>query len=104
MTGVWEDEEARHNEKLDRGIRRMTIEDAPWRLTAKGLVRNRLYWFAPAKRRWRALDAIARGWWRTWLWHPFLNWSRPVRHALGLRQSAVPDALRHSKRRHPMDR
>jgi len=104
MTGIWQDQEARHNEGLDRGIRRMTIEDAPSRLTAKGLVRNRFYWLAPAKRRWRDLDATVRGWWRTWLWHPFLNWTRPARHVLGLRQSALPDAPRSSKRRHPMDR
>ena len=105
MTGIWQDQEARHNEELDRGIRRMTIEDAPYRLTAKGLVKNRLfYWLAPAKRRWRDLGATVRGWWRTWLWHPLLNWTRPVRRALGLTQSVIPGALRSSKRRHPMDR
>jgi len=104
MTGVWEDEEARRNVEVARGIRRMTIEDAPWRLTAAGVVENRFWWLAPAKRQWRDFDAAVRGAWRTWLWHPLLNATRPVRHALGLRQSAPPAALPASKRRHPMDR
>ena len=104
MTGVWEDEEARRNVQLARGIRLMTIEDAPWRLTSGGLERNRFYWLAPAKRRWRDLDAAVRGAWRTWFWHPLLNWTRPVRHALGFRQSVAPTSLPASKRRHPMDR
>jgi hypothetical protein len=104
MTGVWQDEEACRNEELDRGIRRMTIEDAPYRLTAKGLAKNHFYRLAPAKRRWRDLDHTMRGWWRTWVWHPLLNWTRPVRHFLGLTQSVIPGALRSSKRRHPMDR
>lgn len=104
ITGVWEDEEAKRNVQLARGIRLMTIEDAPWRLTSGGLERNRFYWLAPAKRRWRDLDAAVRGAWQTWLWHPLLNWTRPVRHALGFRQSAAPTSLPASKRRHPMDR
>lgn len=104
MTGVWQDEEARRNGELARGIRPMTIEDAPWRLAADGVVKNRFYWLAPAKRRWRDLDHSVRGWWRTWVWHPLLNWSRPARRILGLKQSALPEALRSSKRRHSMDR
>jgi len=104
MRGVWSDEEARRNCELTRGVRLMTIEDATYRLTSKGLLRNRWRWLAPAKRRWRDLDASVRGWWRTWFWHPLLNWTRPLRRALGLTQSVVPGALRSSKRRHPMDR
>lgn len=103
ITGVWNDEEARRNIELTRGARLMTIEDAPWRLTANGIVPNRFYWLAPAKRRWRDLDHTVRGWWRTYLWHPLLDWTRPIRRALGFKQSAMPDALS-PKRRHPMDR
>lgn len=104
MTGVWNDEEARRNKELTRSARLMNIEDARWRLTPHGVVPNRFYWLAPAKRRWRDLDAAARGLWRTRVWHPLLNWTRPVRQVLGLRQSTLPNALRSSKRRHPMDR
>src|SRR5215472_15028833 len=70
MTGVWQDEEAQRNIRLARGIRLMTIEDAPWRLTSVGIQRNPYYWLAPARRRWRDLNARLSGWWRTWLWHP----------------------------------
>lgn len=62
MTGVWHDQEARCNEELARSMGLMTIRDARWRLTAKGLVRN---WLAPAKRRLRDLDRDVRHWWRT---------------------------------------
>lgn len=104
MIGVCKDEEAQRNEQLSRGIRIMTIEDAPWRLTATGLKKNHLHWLAPATRGWRDLNVSVRGAWRAWFWHPFLNLTRPVRRRLGLRQSAIPRALRPSRRRHPLDR
>lgn len=104
MIGVCRDEEAQRNAQLARGIRLMTIEDAHWRLTDAGLKKNQFYWLAPAKRRWRDFSAAIGGVWRTYVWHPFLNLTRPIRRALGLRQSAIPNALRSSKRRHPMDR
>ncbi|HET8925306.1 MAG TPA: hypothetical protein VFN26_20150 [Candidatus Acidoferrum sp.] len=105
ITGVWNDQEVQRNIELTRGTRLMTIEDAPWRLTSAGVVKNPFYWLAPAKRRWRDFDNTVRGGFRTYLWHPLLNFTRPLRRVLGLRQSALPDALRNSKRRHhPMDR
>lgn len=104
LTGVWSDVEAHRNLEMTRGTQFMTIEDAPWRLTSAGVVKNPFHWLAPAKRRWRDLDAAVRGACRTYLWHPLLNSTRPLRRALGLTQSAVPTALRSSKRRHPMDR
>lgn len=104
VTGVWQDEEARRNFELARGIRPMTIEDAPYRLTAEGLVKNRFHWLAPLKRRWRDLHHGFRGAGRTYLLHPLLKWTRPFRRIFGLRQSAIPDAFRTTKRRHPMDR
>jgi len=102
--GVCHDEEARRNEELSRGIRWMTIEDASYRLTAEGFAKNRFGWLAPVKRRSRDFRAALGGTWRTWVWHPLLNWTRPLRRALGLRQSALPAALRSPKRRHSMDR
>jgi len=45
MRGVWNDEEARSNCELTRGMRLMTIEDATYRLTSEGLVRiDRIGW------------------------------------------------------------
>ncbi len=104
MTGVWNDEEARRNLELAQGIRSMTIEDAAYRLTGEGLVRNRWCWLAPAKRAYRDVVRSVRGWVRTRLWHPLLDRSRSARHSLGLSRDAVPKALRSRQRRHWMDR
>lgn len=103
MTGVWNDEEARRNGELTRGARLMTIEDAPYRLTSKGLVRNRWSWLAPLKRRFRDLRRNIAGSVRTYLWHPVLDRTRSMRHSLGLKKDAIPKALRRGKRHHWMD-
>ena len=104
ITGVLQDEEARRNYELaHRDTRLGTIEDATYRLTAAGIQPNRLYWLAPAKRRWRGVIRKVRGSLRTNVWHPLLHLTRPVRHAMGLRHKTVLSALRNSKRRHWMD-
>lgn len=103
MTGVWNDEEARRNTELTRGTRLMTIEDAPYRLTSKGLVRNRSSRFAPVKRRFRDLRRNIAASFRTYLWHPVLDRTRSLRHAMGLKKDVVPKALRSKERRHWMD-
>jgi hypothetical protein len=103
FAGVSKDHEARRNFQLAEGIRLMTIEDAGYRLTAHGVVKNRMYWLAPAKRRLRELNRKVRAWARTYVWHPVLDATRPVRRVLGLKQSAVPKVLRSATRRHSMD-
>jgi hypothetical protein len=105
MTGVWYDAEAKRNLELTRrAVRPRTIEDAQYRLTARGIVRNRMHWLAPGKRTAREVLRVSRAWMRTRLWYPLLNVTRPVRHAIGLRQEAMPEALRASKkRRHWLD-
>jgi hypothetical protein len=103
MTGVSNDEEARRNCELTRGTRLMTIEDATYRLTSEGPVRNRWYWLAPAKREYRNVVRAARGWLRTRVWHPLLDRTRSMRHALRLKKDAVPKAFRSGKRRRWMD-
>lgn len=42
----------------------------------------------------RARIEVIRGPIRVWLWHPTLNVTRPVRHALGLRQQSVRPTLK----------
>ena len=42
----------------------------------------------------RALIDVIRDTVRVWLWHPVLNATRPVRHALGLRQQSVRPTLK----------
>jgi hypothetical protein len=104
MSGVWNDEEARRNWELARReVRPRTIEDAQFRLTATGIRRNALHWLAPARRRVRAMTRGVRAAVRTRLWHPLLDATRPLRHAVGLKQDAMPAALRSKKRQHWMD-
>lgn len=104
VQGVSDDEEARRNFQLAGGYRHLrTIEDAPFRLAARGIVPHRFYWLGPSKRRVRAVWKSVRGFFRTKLWHPLLNATRPVRHVLGLKQENVPSVARGRARRHPMD-
>ena len=103
---LWHGEEAKLNLRLaGGGAQRRTIDDAQWRLTRAGMEKNWLYWLAPAKRVVSEADRLGRAWLRPHVWHPLLNATRTVRHALGLRREAVPDALRlrNKKRRHWQD-
>jgi len=84
--GVWHDALAQRNIELAGGLRNLyTIEDATLVLTPQGLRRRWAHHWAPQRR------AAVRGWYRAWF--AFLGATRPVRHALGLRQSTI-DALR----------
>jgi len=104
IEGVSNDEDARRNHQLAKADCRLgTIEDAPYRLTLRGIEKNGLYWFAPTKRSWRAVSKKVRGAIRTNFWHPLLNLTRPVRHSLGLRKNALPDASQGAERKHWMD-
>ena len=42
----------------------------------------------------RALSRLAKALFRNWFWHPVLNLTRPVRHALGLRQESLRSSLK----------
>jgi len=104
MEGIWEGQEARRNFDLAGGPGYgRTIEDSTHRLTPESLFRNRWYWLAPAKRRLRSVKRVAAGWVRTYFWHPLLDRTRSLRHAMGLKQDAIPKALRRRVRRHWMD-
>jgi hypothetical protein len=106
MTGVWYDEAGRENFRLAGGWSHLhTVEDAKWRLTAAGIAPNGFAWLAPARRRVRRAISAVRVFARTWVWHPFLNTTRPVRHALGLQESVLEPLRRRSAvRRHWLDR
>jgi|SRR5208283_1787118 len=104
IAGVWADEEAQQNYRLARQeVRLRTIEDASFRLTSSGFHPKRFYFLAPTKRSCRAVSRHVRGLWRTYLWHPTLNVTRPIRHAIGLKRDALTPALRSGERRHWMD-
>jgi len=104
MDGVWHDADAQKNLELaGREVRPRTIEDAQYRLTKAGMQANRLHWLVPAIRRVRESGRRARAWVRTRVWHPVLDATRPVRHALGIKYEAIPAGLRSKKRQHWMD-
>lgn len=104
MEAIWTGEEAQENIQLAGGRGNLrTIEDARYRLSGCGFRRNRLYWLAPGKRKWRKGRQAARAWLRTRMWHPLLDATRPLRHALGLRQATMPAGWRKKKRVHWLD-
>jgi hypothetical protein len=105
MAGVWSDEVTQENFRLAGGWPHLhTIEDARYRLLPSGLHPNRGYWLAPTKRRLRRVHKALRGILRTCLWHPLLDTTRSLRHALGLRQEKLSFLRRQkSVRRHWLD-
>ncbi|HWZ99910.1 MAG TPA: hypothetical protein VN025_19290 [Candidatus Dormibacteraeota bacterium] len=104
IEGVWSDEDARRNHELAKADCRLgTIEDAPYRLTKKGIEKNGTYWAAPAKRKVRAVVKKVRAAMRSNLWHPLLNLTRPLRHSVGLKKDALPNTHQSSERKHWMD-
>lgn len=77
--GVWQGAEARQNVALlNHGRCFATIQNATHRLTRHGLQRNLVHYPVLALRRLRA--TLSRAWFR------FLDLSRPLRHAAGLRK------------------
>jgi hypothetical protein len=105
MNGVWTDDATQENFRGAGGWSHLhTIEDATYRLNPEGLQRNRGYWMAPAKRRARRVRWAVRTFLRTRLWHPFLDKTRSLRQALGLRQNALnPRRRRNAPRHHWLD-
>lgn len=102
--GLWDGEEAKVNLQLaGNGSHRRTIADAQYRLRRSGVRQNFGYQWAPLSRWVREWKLTSRRWLQKRVWHPALNTTRPLRQALGLRQSAVPRWLRSKKRRHWMD-
>lgn len=84
--GVWEGEEAQQNYKLlGDGRHFATLENATYRLTPNGFTPNRRHWVIQGKRQFRR--TIRRA------WFALLDWTRPLRHALGLRQRQPTDSL-----------
>lgn len=105
MAGVWGDEATQENFRRAGGWSHLhTIEDARYRLGHGGLQPNRGYWLVPARRRLRRVHKAVRTFCRTRLWHPFLDSTRSLRQALGLRQKKFA-SLRREKaaRRHWLD-
>ena len=106
VSGVWHDEEAARNIKFAGGPGRLgTIEDARFRLTERGIQPNRWWWLANTKRTLRVTRNWVTGTYRTWILFPVLNLTRPMRHAIGLKENNVVPAFwrRWRGKRHSMD-
>ena len=85
--GVWTDELSRQNFKLARGYWHMrSIRSANYRLTAHKLSHNSFHYLV----HWRFIlerdTEPFRAFIRVNFWHPFLNFTRPVRHALAIKR------------------
>jgi hypothetical protein len=104
--GAWSDAAIRENFRLAGGWGHLhTMEDAGWRLTAAGgVARRRWAGLAPARRRVRRASSAVRTFARTRVWHPLLDKTRRVRHAVGLQESVLgPLRRRGGPRRHWLD-
>jgi hypothetical protein len=87
--GIWHGEDQRANFRLTGGYGHLrTIANATYVLTATGIARNRFqrlhYWRVRAGHAAMLLFTKAQ----RYMWHPFLDATRPLRKALGLRKSA----------------
>jgi glycosyltransferase involved in cell wall biosynthesis len=47
---------------------------------------------------WRAAPGAAWGLVRNSVWHPILNWTRPIRHTIGLKQANISAAFKRNRR------
>jgi hypothetical protein len=105
ITGVWYDEGTQGNFRQAGGWSCLhTIEDAQWRLTPARVAPNRWWVVAPARRRARRVFSAVRAFTRTRVWHPFLDRTRTLREALGLRQAKLgPLRRRSGPKRHWLD-
>lgn len=85
--GVWHDEHAQRNIALAGGQANLyTIDDATHALMPNGIRRRWAHHWAPHRR------AAIRAWYRAWF--ALLGATRPVRHALGLRQENLMQGIR----------
>jgi hypothetical protein len=67
-----------------------TIEDATYLLEEGKIRRNLLLWTVPTRRyfrkRYAEFQENSMPYVRKFFWHPVLNLTRPLRHAIGLRK------------------
>lgn len=85
--GPWDPVQSERNFRLAGGYAHLrTIEGAQFRFVARGIASNPFYWcdyWRMTVKRWAE---PVRWFLQTWVWHPALNFTRPARHALGLKQ------------------
>lgn len=98
--GVWSDAQSRLNFQHAGGYKHLrTIESAKFRLTDRGLVRNPFSWYPHLRITMERHTRPMRLFLQTFLWHPLLNVTRPLRHSVGLKQrDFIPGFLRRRTR------
>jgi hypothetical protein len=85
--GVWNDELSRQNFKLAGGYAHMrSMKSASYRLTGDELSYNPFHYFKHWPFLWERRTDPFRAFVRINVWHPVLTFTRPIRHALGIKQ------------------
>jgi hypothetical protein len=88
--GIWDGEEQRPNFQLIGGHGHLrTIASAPYLLTPSGFQKNRLRQVNEWSRRGKRLVINGLTKLQTYVWHPFLGLTRPIRKTLGLRKRSL---------------
>jgi hypothetical protein len=88
--GIWDGEEQRQNFQLIGGHGHLrTIASAPYLLTPSGFQKNRLRQVNEWSRRGKRLVINGLTKLQTYVWHPFLGLTRPIRKTLGLRKRSL---------------
>jgi hypothetical protein len=104
VKGVQQSPESERNFKLAGGWDHFfTLKDANYLLYHGALQRRRAYWLAPTGRRFRRGEQEVRRAARVHLWHPLLEATRPIRHAVGLRQENIVPSKKKPADGHRLD-
>jgi len=105
VKGVLHSPESERNFSLAGGWKHLfTLKDANYHLCGDTLQPRRSYWFAPTGRQfsrgWDKVRAVTR----VHFWHPLLDATRPIRHAVGLRRAKNQLPKKKPVARHEFDR
>lgn len=99
IKGVSTDPLSMLNRELVGGMGHLaTINQANYRSTQAGISRNWFFWLDPMERQLGPVlhkTGVSKCYYafQTYLWHPILNLTRPLRHAVGLRQRTRPTRI-----------
>ena len=100
--GVWNDTESQANLRWAGGYKHLrTIHCAPLRLTHSRIAPNYSSHIVPyllAAKRLGAKSATGTlAFLQSHFWHPFLDFTRPIRHRVGIRQARIPAFWRRAR-------
>jgi hypothetical protein len=94
-TGTNTDAVALRNYQLAGGLSHLrTSQAATHLLTPRAIAKNRLAWLSQPRRYCRNFFLVSQTALQSYLWHPLLDLTRPLRHPLGLRQKKTSPRVR----------